>query len=198
MNYLFSIHITNRMFSRNHIIILLIILLVSISISLIMSKNIIEGNSPDSCIKDAEGFCNDLKGKKCKELNPDGLCSDTIQTDTLKVNQLNNSIMNFYEDINNTKNDKTLQSIQTNRINDVDDDDEELYILKSQIIPPVCPVCPNAPRCKNKIKKKCQPCPPCGKCPEQSFDCKKVPNYTSERNAYLPRAILSDFSQYGL
>ena len=57
---------------------------------------------------------------------------------------------------------------------------ENLYILKSEIVPPICPACPNV-NCNNSSnsEKKCQPCPPCARCPEPSFECKKVPNYNS-------------------
>lgn len=182
------------MFSRNHVTILLILLLVAISTSLIMTKNITEGNSPDACIKDSDGLCKDINGKKCKKLSPEGICI-LDDLDMSNINNLNNSIESF----NETKNNKSLQSIQTNTISEsFDGDSDELYILKSQIIPPVCPICPRGPKCKNKIKKKCQPCPPCAKCPEPSFDCKKVPNYESSRNAYLPRAILTNETQYGM
>lgn len=251
------------LFCRNHIIILLVLLLVAISTSLIMSTNIMEGNSQDACVKDADGLCTDINGKKCKTLSSSGLCvidvpdggnqpdkpvvigdvpnkpvvigapintskkvnnlnnSTTSWYDTIydninnnvnsfygnqpingvasDVNKLNNSIMNFYDTNSNT--DKPLYSIQTNKMNAYKDEldvEEELYILKSQIIPPVCPICPSGIPCKNKIKKKCQPCPPCAKCPEPSFECKKVPNYSSTRNAYLPKAILTDFTQYGM
>jgi hypothetical protein len=166
-----------------------------------MSTNITEGNSPDACIKDVDGLCTDINGSKCKKLSSQGLCvSNDIDDSTSEVNKLNNSIMNFYDNTINKKNSNTIQSIQTNNFGDGNgaDDGEDIYILKSQIIPPVCPICPRGPKCKNKIRKKCQPCPPCAKCPEPSFDCKKVPNYASERNAYLPRAILTDYSQYGM
>ena len=69
---------------------------------------------------------------------------------------------------------------------------EDLYILKSQIVPPVCPACPNVVACPSK--KEMTPCPPCGRCPEPSFDCKKVPNYTS--NSDLPRPLVNDFSKF--
>jgi hypothetical protein len=75
---------------------------------------------------------------------------------------------------------------------------EDLYILKSQVVPPVCPACPNVIVDKNMVQKQCQPCPPCARCPEPSFDCKKVPNYSlGVANTYLPRPILNDFSQFG-
>lgn len=71
---------------------------------------------------------------------------------------------------------------------------EHLYILKSQVIPPVCPACPEStivPR-----EKPCAPCPPCGRCPEPSFDCKKVPNYQSNNKQYFPKPMLTDFSGF--
>ncbi len=43
-----------------------------------------------------------------------------------------------------------------------------------------------------------QPCPPCARCPEPSFECKKVPNYSSANTGHLPVPILSDFSQFGM
>lgn len=92
----------------------------------------------------------------------------------------------------------------------IPDGDKDLYILKSEIVPPVCPACPtfNCPR-----EKPCPPCPACERCPEPAFDCKKVPNYSvSNVDEYLPsasnyfstskvdnkqpRPLLSDFSQF--
>jgi len=77
---------------------------------------------------------------------------------------------------------------------------DDMYILKSSIVPPVCPVCP-AVRCnnnKNSTPAKCPPCPPCARCPEPSFECKKVPNYSMTDNNALPRPVMSSFSQFGL
>ena len=55
---------------------------------------------------------------------------------------------------------------------------EDLYILKSEVVPPVCPACPEPLlKCSDTDSKKCPPCPPCERCPEPSFECKKVPNY---------------------
>jgi hypothetical protein len=76
--------------------------------------------------------------------------------------------------------------------------DEDLYILKSQIVPPVCPVCPSISTSCPPQKSQ-TPCPPCGRCPEPSFECKKVPNYaTAKKNNVVPRAVLSDFSTFGM
>jgi hypothetical protein len=75
--------------------------------------------------------------------------------------------------------------------------DEDLYILKSQVIPPVCPACPPVMACPSE-KQKCPPCPPCARCPEPAFECKKVPNYSGQNDSYLPQPVMSDFSQFGL
>jgi len=73
---------------------------------------------------------------------------------------------------------------------------EDLYILKSEIVPPVCPACPASASCPRQ--EKCPPCPACARCPEPSFECKKVPNYDAISEDYLPQPVLSDFSQFGM
>jgi len=79
---------------------------------------------------------------------------------------------------------------------DIPPGQEDMYILKSEIVPPVCPVCPQASACPRQ--EKCQPCPSCARCPEPAFECKKVPNYSSSNDNYLPRPVLADFSQFGM
>ena len=74
---------------------------------------------------------------------------------------------------------------------------EDLYILKSEIVPPVCPACPTVMSCPSD-KNKCQPCPPCARCPEPSFECKKVPNYNALKGSQVPKPILNDFSTFGM
>jgi hypothetical protein len=76
--------------------------------------------------------------------------------------------------------------------------DEDLYILKSQIVPPVCPACPAS---INNIDiqggaSKCPPCPACARCPEPSFECKKVPNYKTISSDLLPMPYVNDFSAF--
>lgn len=73
---------------------------------------------------------------------------------------------------------------------------ENLYILKSEIVPPVCPACPASSACPRQ--EPCPACPPCGRCPEPSFECKKVPNYNSISSEYLPQPVLSSFSSFGM
>ena len=95
---------------------------------------------------------------------------------------------------------------------------QDLYILKSEVVPPVCPVCPSSSACPKK--EKAPPCPPCARCPEPSFECKKVPNYNSNAfdsgynsgsddefgsfsgnsnsNSILPEPVVSSFSTFGM
>jgi len=74
---------------------------------------------------------------------------------------------------------------------------EDLYILKSQVVPPVCPA-PTVIMSDPNKESKCPPCEPCGRCPEPNFECKKVPNYNAIDNQYLPQPVLSDFSTFGM
>lgn len=79
---------------------------------------------------------------------------------------------------------------------------EDLYILKTEVVPPVCPACPSAAAAaaamSSSKQETCPPCPACARCPEPSFECKKVPNYNAINNDYLPAPVLSDFSQFGM
>jgi hypothetical protein len=72
---------------------------------------------------------------------------------------------------------------------------EDLYILKSEIVPPVCPACPQSGACPRK--EKCPACKPCGRCPEPNYNCKLVPNY-SAGNQFLPTPVLNSFSTFGM
>lgn len=43
------------------------------------------------------------------------------------------------------------------------------------------------------------PCPSCARCPEPAFQCKKVPNYErTDNERYVPQAVLTDFSSFGM
>lgn len=101
-----------------------------------------------------------------------------------------------YPSYNTDTNNTILKGIPRSEI---PEGDEDLYILKSQVVPPVCPACPPVVACPAQKEKECPPCRPCGRCPEPSFECKKVPNYDAGmKNEYLPRPILADFSQFGM
>ena len=78
---------------------------------------------------------------------------------------------------------------------DIPEGDEDLYILKSEIVPPVCPKCPDIDLDALCPKEnKCPPCPACARCPEPAFECKKVPNYSARTD--LPQPFINDFSQF--
>jgi hypothetical protein len=84
--------------------------------------------------------------------------------------------------------------------NQIPSGQEDLYILKSQVVPPVCPKCPDPiiQSSDSSDTSKCPPCPPCARCPEPAFDCKKVPNYNAFNPSYMPMPVLSDFSSFGM
>lgn len=78
--------------------------------------------------------------------------------------------------------------------------DEDLYILKTQVVPPVCPAPVVIEKCSgdNFDVTKCPPCMPCARCPEPAFDCVKRPNYKAFSQDFLPVPVLSDFSTFGM
>jgi hypothetical protein len=77
---------------------------------------------------------------------------------------------------------------------------EDLYILKSQVVPPVCPACPacKASQSSSQGENKCPPCRPCGRCEQPPMTCKAVPNYNAIDQQYLPQPVISDFSSFGM
>ena len=78
--------------------------------------------------------------------------------------------------------------------------EEDLYILKSQVVPPVCAVCPNPiVKCPDSTDvTKCPACPACMRCQESPYECKKVPTYKSFNQDFMPVPVLSDFSSFGM
>ncbi len=72
---------------------------------------------------------------------------------------------------------------------------EDLYILKSQIVPPVCPKCPDVKRCDTK--QDCPACPAPQRCPEKPYECKMVPKYSDPNvTTHLPRPVLNSFDSF--
>ena len=77
--------------------------------------------------------------------------------------------------------------------------DEDLYILKSQIVPPVCPKCDPVVKCSDNFDAtKCAPCKPCGRCELPPFECVKRPTYNAFNPDIMPVPILSDFTSFGM
>ena len=91
-------------------------------------------------------------------------------------------------------------SIQQNNLraipkSQIPEGDEDLYVLKSQIVPPVCPKCPDVKKCDTT--KACPPCPAPKRCPEKPFECKMVPKWSDPRvSSHLPRPRLASFDTF--
>lgn len=71
---------------------------------------------------------------------------------------------------------------------------ENLYILKSEIVPPVCPACPACPACPTPVCPKpddsqCPPCPAPGRCPPSAFGCQRVPLYQNMNSGVMPSLL---------
>ena len=85
------------------------------------------------------------------------------------------------------------------RKKDIPKESMDMYILKSEVVPPVCPKCPDVSVKDSECSKskKCPPCKPCGRCPEPAFECKKVPNYNvSTVSNVLPVPMLNSFANF--
>jgi hypothetical protein len=128
----------------------------------------------------------------------------TMYRDTAKKHGTVKSLLSSSDDaVSKYKYKKRTNGIRANQILR---GNEDLYILKSEVVPPVCPACP-APKCNNNNNNnnnaagsdsKCPPCPPCARCPEPAFECKKVPNYGRTNDDTMPYPVLNSFSQFGL
>jgi hypothetical protein len=71
---------------------------------------------------------------------------------------------------------------------------EDMYILKTEIVPPVCPACPACPECPRPVCPKpnaadCPACPAPGRCPPASFGCQRVPLYQNMQSGVLPAML---------
>lgn len=79
--------------------------------------------------------------------------------------------------------------------NQIPQGEEDLYILKSQIVPPVCPKCPDVKKCDTV--KDCPPCPSPQRCPDKPYECKMVPKYSDPNvSSHLPRPVLNSFDSF--
>jgi len=139
----------------------------------------------------------------------EGLSSNnnSNMNDNERNNNINND--NNNNDLNNNSkvitlpNGKTIYANSKNTVDGISKQQipsghEDLYILKSQIVPPVCPRCPNIiNKCDDNKNKQCPPCKPCGRCPEPSYECIMKPSYKSD-NSYLPVPVLANFSSFGM
>lgn len=107
------------------------------------------------------------------------LVGDSINTIT-PISETQNTTNDLIGSLTNN----TISSQQAQTINGIPGrsipiGQEDLYILKSQIVPPVCPRCPTV--CSSgSSKETCGPCPSCARCDTSTdFTCRKVPDYSS-------------------
>lgn len=106
--------------------------------------------------------------------------STTGETSISEVNDQNQSLINnINNNTINAKNNMFKQNPNGIPGNMIPKGKEDLYILKSEIVPPVCPRCPVM--CADK-KKKCPPCPSCARCPpgSGSSSSKGCPDYGNQ------------------
>ena len=157
------------------LILLAVLILSSLGIGIMENFGLIEGNQN---IMDSSVSLNSVKKRKA------GTKNKALDKGS-SYNPFNNV---KFRDLNKSK--KEMKFSDSNGItkNEIPSGDEHLYILKSEIVPPVCPKCPECPKLTVKnAAKECQPCPRPERCPEPAFTCKKVPNYNvSSVDSVLP------------
>ena len=168
---------------------LFIILLLGLILSTTLGKFVREGLTANPDYKDVVADRNTAQEKANQEKGavtgmPFGLSSGPVDRSTLQTTEVEES-----SETTDTQPAAVSQS-------DILPGEEDLYILKSEIVPPVCPACPAVKACPRQ--EQCPPCPACTRCPEPSFECKKVPKYDAADAAKVPRPILTDFSQFGM
>jgi hypothetical protein len=107
---------------------------------------------------------------------------------------------NRFNEYGNLKNDIEPTTYTQTELNELPKDkipkgDDDLYILKSQIVPPVCPKCPDVKKCDKE--KECPPCPAPKRCPDKPYECKMMPKYSDPNvSTHLPKPVLDSFGSF--
>uniref|UniRef100_A0A6C0EMB3 Uncharacterized protein n=1 Tax=viral metagenome TaxID=1070528 RepID=A0A6C0EMB3_9ZZZZ len=158
---------------------ILFFIILAVALLSTLGMNIKEGLEPESKTGTREKYRDEMARRSGAGANAG---TDTIDS----IEAL--SPTNYDNDDDSTYNKYWSERRGVRRV-DIQDGDEDLYVLKSSIVPPVCPKCPQRSACPRQ--EPCPPCPACARCPEPAFTCKKVPNYNSMNNQYLPLPWLS-------
>lgn len=173
------------------LILLTVLILSSLGIGVMESFGLIEGNQN---ITDSTVALNSVKNRKAETPNSALENGDSH-------NPFNNNKESSVEFRNLNTGKKEMNFSDENGItkNEIPHGKQHLYVLKSEIVPPVCPKCPDCPKPTIKnLKKECPPCPRPERCPEPAFTCKKVPNYTvSSVDSVLPSPMFMNGSGDG-
>jgi hypothetical protein len=194
------------------LILLTVLILSSLGIKVLEGMNIIEGNSnmDDSAAAltaggDQDGDGKDNDGNTAAdgdEYNPFSTSESNNLSKMMQGDEDDEEITGDYDDTtfvpdvrvnfqnNNPSKSKMSYGTESGISKDaIPPGQEHLYILKSQVVPPVCPKCPSSGGGgggggKGGMKggdccPKAPPCPRPQRCPEPAFTCKKVPNYSA-------------------
>jgi len=164
------------------------------------SANVLIGkdNQPRISITDS--------GENTKVFAADGTQTNADTTNNNSSNKSNNS-SNYNGSRMGTNNYETVYSSYSSSLptgvpsSQIVPGTEDLYILKSQVVPPVCPACAATTGSYGnggQDNSKCPPCPACARCPEPAFDCKKVPNYSTMDSKDSPFPVFNDFTSFGM
>ena len=186
------------------LILLTVLIFSSLGIKVLEGMNIIEGIDDSSLALtggDQESGGNDIDGNdvsKGSSYNPYGNSDTNELTDMMDEDEeeitgdyddttFNPDVRVNFQNTNPSKSKLSYNSKHGVAKDEIPPGQEHLYILKSQVVPPVCPKCPELGGGKGgKGGKGCGDCcpkaPPCPRpqrCPEPAFTCKKVPNYSA-------------------
>ncbi len=71
---------------------------------------------------------------------------------------------------------------------------DDLYILKTNVVPPVCPMCPSYTSTYPR-QEPCPACPACSRCPESSSNSS---NSNNSNNYNDPTIVLNDYTSFGM
>lgn len=162
------------------IILLLVLLFSSFSIKVLEGMNVIEGNSNIS--SSTQSLAN-IKNRQTGEALTS---SDNGSSYNPFTNVKGSNVRVEFKKLGSEKKKMGYGSADGISRNQIPPGEEHLYVLKSEIVPPVCPKCPEVKSSKGGKgkgggdcckKQKCPPCPRPQRCPEPAFTCKKVPNY---------------------
>jgi len=177
------------------IILLLALLFSSLGIKVLEGMNIInvmEGNSNMS--NSSQSLANNVYSKTGEALtsagsgsayNPFGSIQKAMtDKDFRKARKIGPDVRVEFKKLGSEKKQMGYGSADGIKRDQIPPGEEHLYVLKSEIVPPVCPKCPEVKSSKGGKgggdcckKQKCPPCPRPQRCPEPAFTCKKVPNY---------------------
>lgn len=142
-----------------------------------MVKDMCKNSNLDTTSKvEQEDITNTNNKDINKTANNNNSLSNNIQNSGNPMNDMFNK-MNANSNSLLTQNSNQSQSIQSQNVNKLKSDTNIINNNGSEV----------------------PPCPPCARCPQSDFECKKVPNYEQGlENPSLPRAVLTDFSTFGM